>query len=296
MIILAAVTAHETKPSALVGAPPLALVSSGLDPVSGGALSVSTLVDQKYAHLIANFAHHMHAALPTVRYNVLTIDAAAQRQCQSFAGPSFKMTCLAAFPVETRNKTFVRRPSDKNHYADPVFLYKTIITRELAIHTNFGGGSVLLDITAFVLSEACWAELLHQNADFVVTVSNGMKSDFSRKHGLVPNTGLTLSRSGSLPLINDWLAVHRRVGGPQQPALMRALSTILLHRSKGTNGPSAMGLWPTGTTTVALQFLPEPRWARAPKNISNACLFHPFVPGHNTHEESFRAVGLWYGQ
>lgn len=34
-----------------------------------------------------NFAHHMHAALPTVRYNVLTIDAAAQRQCQSFAGP-----------------------------------------------------------------------------------------------------------------------------------------------------------------------------------------------------------------
>jgi hypothetical protein len=181
MIILAAVTAHETKPSALVGAPPLALVSSGLDPVSGGALSVSTLVDQKYAHLIANFAHHMHAALPTVRYNVLTIDAAAQRQCQSFAGPSFKMTCLAAFPVETRNKTFVRRPSDKNHYADPVFLYKTIITRELAIHTNFGGGSVLLDITAFVLSEACWAELLHQNADFVVTVSNGMKSDFFPK-------------------------------------------------------------------------------------------------------------------
>ena len=49
---------------ALMGAPPLALVRSGLDPVSGGALFVSTLVDHKHAHLIANFAHHMHAVLP----------------------------------------------------------------------------------------------------------------------------------------------------------------------------------------------------------------------------------------
>ena len=284
---------------ALMGAPPLALVRSGLDPVSGGALFVSTLVDHKYAHLIANFAHHMHAVLPMVRHNVLTTDMAAQRQCQSVTGrgPSYGSW---RFPFKRSTKPFHRACA--------------VTTQTQCFSTKRSSPETSpFSLTRISAAAACFSTSLHSCYRKSAGPSSFIRAQtlwnelgptprtFSQKYGFVPNTGLTLSRVGSLPLINEWLAVHRRDGGPQQPALMQALLNSRLRWSNGSNGSSAMALWPTGTTTVALQFLPEPRWAREStsskygSNTSNACLFHPYIKDHRSHAEVFAAAGLWAG-
>jgi hypothetical protein len=291
-----------------------------LDPVSGGLLVVSTLVNAGYAHLIKNFALHMQAVLPCVtQYTVYTLDPASEKQCQKVADmlPHSAIVCKIRY-IEDRLGNYQTPDLQKGHYDSPVFQYKTELTRDLIKQSPDIGASVLMDITNYILSKECWSELLHYPENFVASASKATPRWFADKYGYVFNTGLTLSRKASMPLLSKWYQFHLDTGGPQQAALATVLDEHEFGWNNGSIPKAGDPNW-TATCTQSWQVLPtvheQPvedrarrthtttlrmlnyyQWPRAiPDAPAKVCSFHPFISDHKNHKRAFEEAGLWYG-